>query len=68
MQILHGDGASYSSKAERFDGKVSVTITRVMALPMQAASMLWMGTKIHREGVGDRLPARCPTCRYFIVR
>ena len=68
MQILHGDGASYSSKAERFDGKVSVTITRVMVLPMQAAGMLWLGREIHRDGVGDRLPARCPTRRYFIVR
>ena len=66
MQILHGDGASYFSKVERFDGEV--TITRVMALPMRAAGMLWMARKIHREGVGDRLPARCPTRRYFIVR
>ncbi|PIB43194.1 hypothetical protein AOA59_18200 [Pseudomonas sp. 2822-15] len=49
MQILHGDGASYSSKAERFDGKVTVTITRVMALPMRAAGMLRLGRKIHRE-------------------
>lgn len=41
MQILHGNGASYSGKVERLGGEVAVTITHVMALPMRAAGMLY---------------------------
>ncbi|MBH3368984.1 hypothetical protein I5R92_16975 [Pseudomonas carnis] len=40
MQILHGNGASYSGKVERLGGEVAVTITHVMVLPMRAAGML----------------------------
>lgn len=45
MQILHGDGAWYSSKVERSDGEVAVTITLVMALLVGAAGVLWLGRK-----------------------
>lgn len=46
MQILHGDGASYSSKVERFDGEVAVTNTCVMAWIVGSAGILRLGRKI----------------------
>lgn len=57
-QFLHGDGASYSSKVERSDGEVAVTITHVMALLVGSAGVLWLGRTVPW---GGRLLATCPT-------
>ncbi|OEC55281.1 hypothetical protein A7K61_23495 [Pseudomonas sp. AP42] len=63
-QFLHGDGASYSSKVERSDGEVAVTITHVMALLVGSAGVLWLGRTVPwGAGSWRRVQPR----RYFIV-
>jgi hypothetical protein len=54
-QFLHGDGASYSSKVERSDGEVAVTITHVMALLVGRQACFGWVEKLHGAGSWQRV-------------